>query len=183
MEKAFTVFKVVFAAVGGWLIGALGGWDKWLMALVIFATVDVLSGLLKAFLKKSDKSDTGAASSSAMGKGIAKKGFMFLIVGLSVAADKLIGNGEGIIRNVVISYYVATEALSIIENALLCGIPIPDKLKSVFEVMKNKSGTVLSASTEINIETVATSKAENAENAAAAMDKGNESESEDKKDE
>ena len=40
------------------------------------------------------------------------------------------------IRNLVIIFYVATEILSVIENASKLGVPIPEKLKIALEQCK-----------------------------------------------
>jgi phage-related holin len=66
---------------------------------------------------------------------------MFVLVAVAVGADDLISPDSTLIRGIVISYYIATEALSVIENALQCGLPVPGKLKSIFEVMKSKNDT------------------------------------------
>lgn len=148
MDKVLTAIKIVFAAIGGWLAQILGGWDGMLIALVVLACADILTGLIKAALRKSDKSSSGGVSSGAMWRGGLKKLLMFVLVAVAVVADDLISPASTLIRGIVISYYIATEALSVIENALQCGIPVPGKLKSIFEAMKSKNDNADTAETE-----------------------------------
>ena len=42
------------------------------------------------------------------------------------------------IRNLVIVFYVATEFLSVIENASKLGLPIPEKLKNCIRAMQGR---------------------------------------------
>ncbi len=140
MEKVFTAIKLGAAAAGGWIAQRLGGWDGLLIALVALVCADILSGLIKAALRKSDKSATGGVSSEAMWRGGLKKLLMFVLVAVAAVADDLISESCALIRGATVSYYIAVEGLSVVENALLCGIPVPEKLKSVFEVMKTKNG-------------------------------------------
>lgn len=70
MEKIFNWVSIIFGVVGGFIAGALGGWDKWLIALVIFVIFDYITGVIKAIYKKQLSSEIGF-------KGILKKGTDF----------------------------------------------------------------------------------------------------------
>ncbi len=132
--------NTILAAVGitGSVIAKLlGGWDTALQVLIIFMAVDYISGLAVAgIFKKSNKTETGALESKAGWKGLCRKGMTLLIVLVAAQLDNI--TGAGVIRNAVIIGYVANEALSILENAGLMGIPIPNKLKDAIDVLKNK---------------------------------------------
>lgn len=47
--------------------------------------------------------------------------------------------GQEIFRSLAIWFYLANEALSIIENAGRCGVPIPSFLKTALEQMRSKA--------------------------------------------
>jgi len=47
--------------------------------------------------------------------------------------------GSTFIKDAVIIGYIANETISIIENAGLMGIPIPDVIKRAIDILKNKS--------------------------------------------
>ena len=74
-------------------------------------------------IKNSSKTETGALESKAGWKGLCRKGMTLLIILVASQLDKVAGTE--VIRNAVIIGYIANEALSIIENAGLMGLPVP----------------------------------------------------------
>jgi len=118
--------QLAFAAVGGWLGFFLGGFDGFLYALVAFVAIDYITGVMAAVLKKELSSEIGA-------RGIFKKVLIFLMVGIGHTIDShLIGSGTTI-RTAVIFFYLSNEGISIIENAAVIGLPVPEKLRAVLE--------------------------------------------------
>ena len=129
----------VLGVLGSIIANLLGGWDMALQTLVLFMTVDYITGLMVAgVFKKSKKSETGALESKAGWKGLLKKGVTILIVLVATQLDRM--TGTEIIRDAVVIAYIANEAISIIENAGLMGVPIPDIIKRTLEMLKNKEG-------------------------------------------
>lgn len=116
------LIKSVFAAVGATLAWFFGGFDVVFYALVAFATVDYISGVIAAYIKKQLDSSTGF-------KGILKKVAMFLVVGIAAVIDRVALGSSGVLRSAIICYYIANEGLSLLENAGKMGLPIPEKLK------------------------------------------------------
>jgi len=141
MEKANVIKKVVFGiigVVGSAIANALGGWDMFLQVLIGCMAVDFVSGLIVAgVFKKSNKTETGALASNASWRGLAKKGMTLLIIYVATLVDK--AAGTNIIRNAVIIGYIANEALSILENAGLMGLWVPQILKDAIDVLRKKS--------------------------------------------
>ncbi len=124
--------------MGGAICAALGGWDQSLQALIIFMAVDYISGLVVAgVFHASPKSETGALESRAGWKGLVRKGMTLLIVLIGAQLDALLGLTY--IRDAVIIAFIANELISIIENAGLMGIPLPEILKQAIEILQNKS--------------------------------------------
>ena len=113
-----------------YLIYLLGGFDVSLKSLVIVMIIDYITGVLAAFYTKKLSSKIGF-------KGIIKKFSYFLVVALSVVIDNLIGK-TGIIRTLVIYFFVANDGLSIIENMSRMGVKLPKKLIESLDQMKNK---------------------------------------------
>lgn len=116
---------------GGYITVVLSyflGLDNPMLILLILAVVDYITGVISAFVNKKVDSHTGY-------KGIAKKVVMFLLVGVA----NIIGKEFGVdLRIVVISFYIANEAISITENSAKLGLPIPKKLLDVLEQLKGK---------------------------------------------
>ena len=123
--------------IGGVITNSIGGWDNSLATLVIFMTIDYLSGLAVAGLfKKSKKTDNGALQSDIGFKGLCKKGMMLLFVLIANRVDLALQTGY--VRDVVVIGFVANELISITENAGLMGIPIPAVITRAIDILKSK---------------------------------------------
>ena len=99
-----------------------GGQDDAMNVLLILMTVDYLSGVIKAFI-------TCTANSKAGIIGI-KKVMIILVIVLAYQLDILF-DGKLAIKTLAVGVFISNEGLSILENASICGIPIPEKLKKV----------------------------------------------------
>lgn len=125
--------------VGGSFIASLfGGWDTGLGTLVLFMCIDFLSGLAVAgIFKKSTKTETGALESKAGFKGLCRKCMTLLFVLVAHRLDLSIGTSY--IRDAVIIGFMANELISIVENAGLMGVPLPDILVRAIDILKKKA--------------------------------------------
>ena len=70
-------------------------------------------------------------------KGIIKKVGYLIIVGVSVMLDRIMGD-TGAVRNVVIYFFVANEGISIVENWVAMGLPMPQVIIDTLEQIKQK---------------------------------------------
>ena len=112
----------------------LGGFDKSLECLIVVVILDYITGVISAWYNKKLDSEVGL-------KGIVKKLTYFLLVVLSVEIDKILGQ-VGIIRNLVIYFFVANDGLSVLENVGKMNIPIPKKLKdALIQLSEEKEDT------------------------------------------
>ena len=126
-----------FGIVGSGIAAAFGGWDAGLMTLVILMAIDYLTGFLVAAIwHKSPKSENGTLESKAGWKGLCRKGVTLLIVLIGARLDELMG--VDFVRNAVIIGYAVNELISIIENAGLMGVPVPDVLQKAIEILQKK---------------------------------------------
>lgn len=128
------------------ILGVLGSYcyaffDKGgdvLHTLIVFMIIDYISGLIvSGVLKRSKKTPSGKLSSEAGWKGLCKKGMMLFFVMVGYRLDILIG--EDYIMNAVCIGYIVNELISIIENAGLMRVPIPNTIKNVIDVLDNKN--------------------------------------------
>ena len=125
------------ALIGGMISQAFGGWDAALITLLIFMAVDYVSGLIVAgVFQASDKSESGSLSSAACWQGLARKGMTLVIVLVAAQLDKVLGTA--FVRDAVVIAYIVNETISIIENAGLMGLPIPDVIMSAIEQLQGK---------------------------------------------
>lgn len=132
------IIKGVMCLVGGMVIDLLGGWDIWLTSLIFLIVSDVIVGMIKAMLCKSDKSQSGGLSSASMFRGGVKKILILIMIALATLLDSVIIPEDSYIRSAVAAYYIANEALSVIENIGACGVPLPKFLYKILDSLKNK---------------------------------------------
>ena len=124
--------------IGGMISQAFGGWDAALITLLLFMAVDYLSGLIVAgVFQASDKSASGSLSSVACWQGLLKKGMTLVIVLVAARLDIVLGTA--FVRDAVVIAYVVNETISIIENAGLMGLPVPDVIMSAIEQLQGKT--------------------------------------------
>ena len=112
------------------IIYLLGGMDIALKSLIIIMMIDYITGVASAIYNKKLSSKIGF-------KGIIKKFSYLCVVALSVVIDNLISQ-DGVIRTLVIYFFVANDGLSIIENMAEMGIKLPKKLVDSLEQFKEK---------------------------------------------
>ena len=126
------------AIAGGAISQAFGGWDSAMMNLLIFMAIDYVSGLIVAgVFHSSDKSETGALNSIACWQGLLKKGMTLVIVLVAARLDIVLGTA--FVRDAVVIAYVVNETISIIENAGLMGLPVPDVIMQAIEQLQGKN--------------------------------------------
>lgn len=124
--------------IGGAIASAFGGWGAAMTTLLIFMGIDYVTGLVVAgVFHASKKSETGALDSRAGLKGLCRKGMALLVVLVAARLDILLHST--FIRDAVVIAFCANEALSIVENAGLMGVPIPKVIKNAIEALKDKS--------------------------------------------
>lgn len=128
----------IVGVIGSAVAAVFGGWDAGLSTLIMFMVFDYVSGLAVAgVFKKSTKTETGALESRAGWKGLCKK---FMTLGFVLIAYRLdIMAGTNYIRDAVIIAFITNELISIVENAGLMGIPIPDVITNAIDVLQKKS--------------------------------------------
>ena len=97
----------------------------------IVQMADLLTGFCCALLGKSQKSESGKVSSRAMLEGIMKKGCEWLIVLVCIYAGTPLGM-EGI-GSAAMTYVIATELVSLLENLALIGLDVP-LLQTILDV-------------------------------------------------
>ena len=125
MEK----IKMFFAAIGTALSYVFGGMDTMLTILIIFMTIDFISGFTKAWaLKEFDSSKFYIG-------GVKKLGIL-LIVAVAAQLDTIIHIESVALRTVAISYYIANEGFSILENWGALGLPLPKALKDALAKLR-----------------------------------------------
>lgn len=139
MDKYYrSGFFTTIALLGGFLGDALGGLDIKLKALLICMILDYISGLMVAIVfKNSTKTDTGGAQSQVGFKGLAKKAcILLLVIGVNLV-DKVLDT-NGFFRNAVVVGFFSNEIISLIENAGLMGLKMPQAVIQAMDILTKK---------------------------------------------
>ena len=125
--------------VGGIIATFFGGWSDGLTTLVIFMCIDYISGfVLAGVFNKSRKTESGALESRAGWKGLCRKCMTLVLVLVAYRLDLLRGEGT-LIRDAVTIGFTINEGLSILENAVLMGLKVPEPLRKALEVLAPKA--------------------------------------------
>ena len=132
MKEFWNLCQFLFTAAGGWLGYFLGGCDGLLIALVIFAVADYITGVMCAVSDKKLSSEVGF-------KGICRKVIISMLVGIAHIIDVNVIATGSVLRTAVIFFYLSNEGVSLLENAGHLGLPIPEKLKIVLEQLHDRS--------------------------------------------
>lgn len=132
MRSIWTGIQIAFSAIGGFIGWFLGGFDGFLYALIAFAVIDYITGVMCAISDKKLSSEVGF-------KGICRKVLIFVLVGIGNLVDVYVLGEAGVLRTAVIFLYLSNEGVSLLENSAHLGLPIPQKLKSVLEQLHNRN--------------------------------------------
>lgn len=120
-----------FGACVGIVLSLWTGMPALGRGILIVQCADILSGLSCALLGKSQKSESGKVSSRVMLEGMIKKGAEWLIVLVCVYTGTPLGM-EGIC-SAAMTYVIATELVSLLENLALLGLDVP-VLQTILDV-------------------------------------------------
>lgn len=131
MKELLATNKVLFSAIGGLIGSIFGEVDGFFFALMIFIAIDYITGLMAAAVEKRLASNIGF-------KGIFKKIAILFLVSVGHLIDTEIIKQGGAIRTMVIFFYLSNEGLSILENAVRIGLPIPEKLQALLKQFNEK---------------------------------------------
>lgn len=132
--KFKTIVSAFTGIVGAFITHYLGGWDLLLDTLVMFMVIDYATGLYVAgVLHKSPKTESGGLSSAKGYHGIVKKLLVIMFVAMMYRLD-IVFNID-YLRNGTIIAFLFQESISIIENAGLCGVKIPEVVREGIDLL------------------------------------------------
>ena len=131
IDLIWTKVQIAITAIGGWIGYFVGGMDGMLIALIVLMSLDYISGIMCAVIDKKLSSAVGA-------KGIFKKVLILMLVGIANVIDvHVVGTGSAL-RGATVCFYLSNEGLSILENTVHLGLPVPEKLKEVLSQLHNR---------------------------------------------
>ena len=122
---------VIISSIGTFFTMLLGGVDYALIMLVGFVVLDYITGFINSVKNQEVSSDS-------MYWGIIRKVSQFIVIGIAVAIDRLMGTEFLVLRLMAIYFYIGMEGISLLENLVGMGVPVPGKLISVLEQIKKE---------------------------------------------
>jgi len=134
-----TMYKIAAAVIGA-VLSFFTGMPLIVWALIGVMTLDYATGIICAAAGKSTKTEGGKLSSGAAFMGLLKKMMMLVLVLLAALLDFVVRLEVGItfsaVTGAVCLWFIASEGISIVENAAELGLPIPKVLTRALEIMK-----------------------------------------------
>lgn len=131
MEKLFNFTSIAIGIAGGAAAQIMGGFDAMIYALVLLMALDYVTGVIKGIYFKKLSSEAGF-------RGILKKVLILIMVALANTVQQLIGV-DAAIRETVIMFYAANEAISILENVAEVMPNMPKGLKETLLRLRSAS--------------------------------------------
>jgi len=115
--------------VGDALLDLVGGWDSILSLLVAMMGLDYLSGIIVACVGRSPHSKSGCLDSRSSFRGLLQKGLTLMVLAVAAQIDQTLDGS--FVRATTAWFYIANEAISVLENAALAGVPMPIQLLKI----------------------------------------------------
>ena len=129
--------KSFLAAVTSFAVYLAGLINEATVVLMFFMFLDMITGLLRAWLTKSLNSTLGMA-------GLIKKFAVFVVLAMTAGIEYFFmhmgQDTNGIIIMGVASFFIVNEGLSILENCAQMGLPIPPVLYNALDKLNKDPG-------------------------------------------
>ncbi len=126
------ILNFISAAIGTTLTYLLGGWDNGIRILALFITIDYITGFMKSIY-------IGNLSSEIGWRGLIKKAGIFIVIILAHQLDTITMANNPIFRTMASYFYIANEGISITENIVELGLPIPSGIKKALKKLKENN--------------------------------------------
>lgn len=126
-DNYISVMIGIFGSIANYL---WGGIDLALQTLLLFMTLDYITGVMSAYKAKNLSSSIGF-------DGILKKVMILIVVAVAFNLDVIV-NTNGLVRSMVIFFYISMEGISILENAAILEVGIPKELKERLLQLRDK---------------------------------------------
>ncbi|MDB4866768.1 MAG: holin [Cohnella sp.] len=122
---------IISFVLGSVLAFSFGVWPESLTLLVVLMGIDYITGVTAAI-----RGGSGLNSQTGFW-GLAKKGLSLLVILLTHRVDVFLG--MDMVMGGAIAFYLVNELLSVIENCGRLGIPLPDSLSRIVEILRDRA--------------------------------------------
>lgn len=133
------------SAMCGAVAAYFSGLPPLIWILVAVMALDYITGLMCGFRGTSTKTESGKLSSKAAFEGLKKKALIILVVFLAALLDQAVAMGAGVefsaVTGATCLWFIASEGLSIVENAASLGVKIPKALQKALEIIQDQDNS------------------------------------------
>ena len=133
------------AAAGGAIASFFCGLPPIIWVLLAVITIDYITGIICGAMGVSPKTKHGGLSSAEAFKGLLRKALILLVVLLAALLDHAVSLSADIefaaVSGATCLWFIASEGMSILENAAAMGVPIPSVLLRALELFKSRGGS------------------------------------------
>nr|WP_311643541.1 phage holin family protein [Selenomonas noxia] len=105
--------------------------DSFLYALIMFMVVEYSTGLLCCIIGKRPFCNSGF-------KALFRKITILCLVGITNILDRKIFETGTVMRTSIILFYLSNEGISILENAICMGVPVPKKIRQMIAQLQRR---------------------------------------------
>lgn len=130
------------AAAAGAVVSFFSGLPPLIWVLLCVMSLDYITGIITGIMGKSSKTEHGGLSSSTAFMGLMKKALILIVVLVAALVDRAVTMGAGIefaaVTGATCLWFIASEGMSIIENAATMGVKVPGVLLRALEIMHDK---------------------------------------------
>lgn len=135
------LYRMAAAALGA-VCSFFTGLPVIMWVLIGVMSIDYVTGLCCGAMGVSPKTETGGLSSRAAFKGLLRKCAVLLVVLLAVLLDLAVEANAGVqftaVTGATCLWFIASEGVSVLENAAAMGLPIPAVLRRALDVMRGQ---------------------------------------------
>ena len=132
------------AAALGAVLSFFAGLPPILWILLAVITLDYITGIICGAMGKSPKTENGGLSSKEAFQGLLKKALILFVVLLAALLDRAVSMSADIefaaVSGATCLWFIASEGMSVLENAAAMGVPIPRILLNMLELFKSMGG-------------------------------------------
>lgn len=132
------------AAAAGAVASFFCGLPPIIWVLLAMITLDYVTGIVCGIMGKSPKTENGGLSSKEAFQGLLRKALILFVVLLAALLDQAVSLSADIefaaVSGATCLWFIASEGMSILENAAAMGVPIPKILLGMLELFKAKGG-------------------------------------------
>jgi toxin secretion/phage lysis holin len=132
MKELWNTLQLALAAVGAWLGWFHGGMDGLIYAVIVFVIAAYITGVMCAINDKRLSSEIGF-------KGICRKIIIFMLIGVANLIDVYVIKSGAMLRTATIFFYLSNEGISLLENAVHLGLPVPEKIKQALKQLADNN--------------------------------------------